>query len=34
MAEQLVDVLSLIAKYEKEMDRIGDLILVGSCQHC
>ena len=30
MAEQLVDVLSLIAKCEKEMDRIEDLILVGS----
>ena len=28
MAEQLVDVLSLIAKYEKEIDRIEDLILV------
>ena len=35
MAEQLADVLSLIAKYEKEMDRIEDLILVGyPCQHC
>ena len=30
MAEQLVDVLSLVAEYEKEMDRIEDLILVGS----
>ena len=28
MAEQLVDVLSLVAKYEKEMDRIEDLVLV------
>ena len=30
MVEQLADVLSLIAQYEKEMDRIEDLILVGS----
>ena len=30
MAEQLVDVLSLVEEYEKEMDRIEDLILVGS----
>ena len=30
MAEQLVDVLSFVAEYEKEMDRIEDLILVGS----
>ena len=30
MAEQLVDVLSLVAKYEKEMDRIEDLVLVGA----
>ena len=30
MAEQLVDVFSFVAKYEKEMDMIEDLILVGS----
>ena len=30
MAEQLVDVLSLVAKYEKEMDRLEDLILTGA----
>ena len=30
MVEQLADVLSLIAEHEKEMDRIEDLILVGS----
>ena len=30
MVEQLADVLSLIAQYEKEMARIEDLILVGS----
>ena len=30
MVEQLADVLSLVAEYEKEMDRIEDLILVGS----
>ena len=30
MAEQLVGVLSFMAKHEKEMDRIEDLILVGS----
>ena len=28
--EQLADVLSLVAEYENEMDRIEDLILVGS----
>ena len=28
LPEQLVDVLSLVAKYEKEMDRIEDLILI------
>ena len=30
IVEQLADVLSLVAEYEKEMDRIEDLILVGS----
>ena len=30
MAEQLVDVLSLVAKYETEMDRLEDRILQGS----
>ena len=30
MAEQLVDVLSLVAKYEREMDRLEDRILQGS----
>ena len=28
--EQLADVLSLIAQYEKEMDRIEDLVLIGA----
>ena len=30
VAEQLVDVLSLVAKYEKEMDRLEDMILMGA----
>ena len=30
MAEQLVDVLSLVAEYETEMDRLEDRILQGS----
>ena len=30
MEEQLVDILSLVAKYEKEMDRIEDLVLTGA----
>ena len=30
MVGQLADALSLVAEYEKEMDRIEDLILVGS----
>ena len=35
MAEQLVDVLSLMAKHEKEVERIEDLILVGAfVKHC
>ena len=30
VVEQLVDVLSLVAKYEKEMDRLEDRILQGA----
>ena len=30
VVEQLADILSLVEEYEKEMDRIEDLILVGS----